>query len=305
VLVRVNDQLAALERALLASGQPVTVLGAVPFTTRAGVRDALAAIALVGNPRDRLAFARTAAAAGRGVGPAACRALFAHADRHPERTLLEHGATSSIAGLGARQADALRELCARLLAAARLAPAGPRPVSTQVIAALVASAQPERLHRTLAGTGNAATRGRARRQLRNLRNVVARARAYETRAAHPRLGEFIAELALEQTDRTVAGGAVALSTVHRAKGLEFDHVWLAGVEEGLLPHARALRVGHEPEERRLAYVAVTRARHTLHLSWARRRKDRPREPSRYLPLIAGCDRPAAAGAALQPASARA
>lgn len=71
-------------------------------------------------------------------------------------------------------------------------------------------------------------------------------------------------------------------TVHRAKGLEFDHVWIAGVEEGLLPHGRSVREGAEPEERRLAYVAVTRARRTLHASWARERGGREREPSRYL-----------------------
>jgi superfamily I DNA/RNA helicase len=75
-------------------------------------------------------------------------------------------------------------------------------------------------------------------------------------------------------------------TIHRAKGLGFDHVWVAGPEEGLLPHGRSVSEGKEPEERRLAYVAVTRARRTLHASWARERGGRPHEPSRYLAPLA-------------------
>jgi superfamily I DNA/RNA helicase len=78
-----------------------------------------------------------------------------------------------------------------------------------------------------------------------------------------------------------------VSTIHRDKGLEFDHVWVAGVEEGRLPHRRALQDGQEHEERRLAYVAVTRARRTLHVSWSARRGTRRREPSRYHTAIAG------------------
>jgi superfamily I DNA/RNA helicase len=78
---------------------------------------------------------------------------------------------------------------------------------------------------------------------------------------------------------------MSVMTIHRAKGLEFDHVWIAGLEERLLPHGRSIREGAEPEERRLAYVAVTRARRTLHVSWSRERDGREREPSRYLAAV--------------------
>ena len=80
----------------MAARVPVHVAGALGFCDRAEIRDALAALSLVANPRDRLAFARVAKAAGAGVGEAACRALFAHADAHPEMALLEHGERSPL-----------------------------------------------------------------------------------------------------------------------------------------------------------------------------------------------------------------
>ena len=94
VLVRVNELASAIEQALMAVGIPVYVAGTLGFCARAEIRDALAALSLVANPRDRLAFARVARAAGAGVGETASRALFAHADTHPQGSLLEHGARS-------------------------------------------------------------------------------------------------------------------------------------------------------------------------------------------------------------------
>lgn len=76
--------------------------------------------------------------------------------------------------------------------------------------------------------------------------------------------------------------AVPVMTVHRAKGLEFDHVALAGLEAGLWPHYQAEQHGTMPEERRLFYVGLTRARHTLRLSWLKRRRDWPGKPSPFL-----------------------
>jgi superfamily I DNA/RNA helicase len=114
---------------------------------------------------------------------------------------------------------------------------------------------------------------------------VRHARAYQGGAERPRLADFLARLVLAGDERTSRGAAVAVSTIHRAKGLEFDRVWVAGAEEGRLPHARSVRDGQEAEERRLGYVAVTRARHTLHVSWSATRSGRPREPSRYVAVL--------------------
>ena len=156
-----------------------------------------------------------------------------------------------------------------------------------MVAALVASRQPERLQRTVQSSRSERARYRARRALERLRELVRLARAYEANAPRPDLGDFVAGLTLAASDSRDQGEAASVMTIHRAKGLEFDHVWIAGVEEGLLPHGRSVREGTEPEERRLAYVAVTRAKRTLHVSWARERGGRPREPSRYLADIGG------------------
>jgi superfamily I DNA/RNA helicase len=108
---------------------------------------------------------------------------------------------------------------------------------------------------------------------------------------------------LDGGDGRTPTDAASVMTIHRAKGLEFDHVWIAGLEEGLLPHGRAVRAGTEPEERRLAYVAITRARLTLHVSWTRERAGRGREPSRYLPDLASAVRERHAPTLLTAASA--
>jgi DNA helicase-2/ATP-dependent DNA helicase PcrA len=282
VLVRVNELAAGIEQALMAARVPVHVAGALGFCARAEIRDALAVLSLVANPRDRLAFARVARAAGAGVGETACRVLFAHADAHAQLSLLEHGARSKVDALRPRQAAAVSTLCAGLLDVAEGVERRPDEVARHVVAAIVASRQPERLQRTVQASRSDRARFRARRALERLRELVRLARAYEASAPRPDLGDFVAGLTLAAGDSRDQGEAASVMTVHRAKGLEFDHVWIAGVDEGLFPHARSVREGSEPEERRLAYVAVTRARRTLHASCARERRGREREPSRYL-----------------------
>ena len=282
VLVRVNDLAAPVEQALIAARVPVRVAGTLAFCARAEIRNALAALSLVANPRDRLAFARVAQAAGAGVGTGACRALFAHADADPRRSLLDHGAQSQIGDLRPRQREALRALSTGLLEVSGRVERHPGPVERHVIDALVAARLPDRLHRTVAASASDRARYRARRALERLRELVRLARAYDASAGRPDLGDFVAGLALAAADRNDDHEAASVMTVHRAKGLEFDHVWIAGLEEGLLPHARSVREGGEPEERRLAYVAVTRARRTLRASWARERGGSKRQPSRYL-----------------------
>lgn len=163
----------------------------------------------------------------------------------------------------------------------------PGDVAGHVTASLVAARQPERLQRTLQTSASDRARHRARRSLERLRELVRLARAYQGSVVRPDLSDFVSSLTLvsEPGDGRTPRDAMSVMTIHRAKGLEFDHVWIGGLEEGLLPHARSVREGLEPEERRLAYVAVTRARQALHASWARERGGRGREPSRYVATL--------------------
>ena len=98
--------------------------------------------------------------------------------------------------------------------------------------------------------------------------------------------EFAEAAALGVLDAEPEGpDSIQVMTLHRAKGLEFDHVFMAGLEEGVFPSRRAETEGSLPEERRLFYVGLTRARHTLRLSWVRRRRQWASEPSRFLTEI--------------------
>jgi len=117
------------------------------------------------------------------------------------------------------------------------------------------------------------------------------ARDHAAREPRADLPGFLAALAVASGedgagpdgDLTHARGRVTLATVHAAKGLEWDAVWVCGLEEGTLPAERALALGELAEERRLAYVAITRARRELVLSHVRRRAQHwDLEPSRFL-----------------------
>jgi DNA helicase-2/ATP-dependent DNA helicase PcrA len=279
VLMRVNEQARHIEQALMRARVPCRIVGATGFAERAEVRDALAALRLVVNPHDRLAFARAARAAGAGVGAKSIAVVIAAADRQPGASLLELAADGRLDELGPQQRAALREWGQGLRASAVEASIG-----AQVRRILVASGQPDRLHRALEPGRSADTQLRALDALERLRDLVRLADDYQLEADQPTLADFVATVALGSAEghRDADAEAVSLLTVHRAKGLEFTHVWIAGMEEGLFPHARAIQEAGEGEERRLAYVAMTRAKRTLTLSWARSRRDLAQEASRFL-----------------------
>jgi DNA helicase-2/ATP-dependent DNA helicase PcrA len=263
-----------LEIALASRGIPYVTLGERALFERSEVRDSLAWLALTVNPSNSAAFSR-ALQSRPGLGPATARALAKSAkDRRESYEAI--CLTPWEAGISGKRADAVlafAESMARIRNAASLSPEF-KDLVGQII---VISEIPERLRR----------RGRAgERQLEGVRELVRVARSYQQlcleEGTAPRLARFLEELALHAGEKSRPTDAVALATVHAVKGLEFRHVWIAGLEEGVLPSIRSLQEGGIEEERRLAYVALTRARESLVLSGSALRWGRDAVPSRFL-----------------------
>jgi DNA helicase II / ATP-dependent DNA helicase PcrA len=281
VLYRMNAQSRLLEEALLRARVPYTVVGGVGFYERREVKDLLAYLRLVRNPDDGMALRRVLNVPPRGIG---------------ERTLreLETLASGSGASLWSALADTLAE--------ARLPPRALNPLRAfrDLVDGLRDDAQRlgirALLERALERSGYAAALAdqdsrESQERLENLAELLSAAAEFEAREPAAGLADFLDRVAL-LTDQDIASNdaPVVLMTLHSAKGLEFDAVWLVGLEEGLLPHARSLGAPAAlEEERRLCYVGMTRARRLLCLSHARTRQlfgqRRLAQPSRFLSEI--------------------
>ncbi len=278
ILVRMNAQSRLFEEALLRARLPYLVLGGVGFYERKEVKDILAYVRLVTNTNDSVAFHRVVNVPPRGIGA---------------RTVAE------IDGAAARDGTSPWEAMVRLLDEAALPSRALVPLRRfrEMIELLreesgVRGLKPL-LERTLETTGYAAALAREDTQesedrLENLAELLTAAADYEAREKTPGLAGFLDRAALlSETDRLRDDVPVLLMTLHSAKGLEFESVFLVGLEEGVLPHSRSLG-GPDAleEERRLCYVGMTRAMRRLHLSWARSRQvfgqRRLSEPSRFL-----------------------
>jgi DNA helicase-2/ATP-dependent DNA helicase PcrA len=260
ILVRAAFQTREFEERFISLALPYRVIGGPRFYERQEIRDALAYLRLVNQPGDDLAFERILNTPRRGIGTATLQQL--HALARAERLTLGEAARALTAG------DQLRP-------AARNALAG-------FIAALDRwRAQAERVEHTdlvqsvLDESGYTAMWQADRSpdaagRLENLKELVVAMAEFEN------LGGFLEHVSLVMDNAAEAGGdMVNLMTLHSAKGLEFDTVFLPGFEEGLFPNQRALEENGATaleEERRLAYVGLTRARHRAHISFAANRR---------------------------------
>jgi DNA helicase-2/ATP-dependent DNA helicase PcrA len=278
VFYRTNAQSRVLEDAFRAAGLPYHIVGSVRFYARKEVKDALAYLRLALNPKDDVAFGRAIAAPPRGIGKATLARLGEAPAREAGGLLGAAAATADAiggkAGRGLREFVALRERLAGLIAE-------PAPLGQRVAAVIEATG----LREALRAERTAEAEGR----LENLDELAVAAAEFEAREATGDLAAFLdaAALIADVDELAEARAAVTLMTLHSAKGLEFPVVFLTGLEEGVFPHARALEDddGVE-EERRLAYVGLTRAKERLFLSLAAQRRlgafSGMREPSRFL-----------------------
>ena len=235
ILFRVNAQALPLERALIARDVPHAVLRGVAFAERAEVRDALALLRLVRDERDDGAFRRLATRLVKGVGPVALERLASAGAMLPaaRRGVLPPRYHPAIARVVAT-VDGLRSEAVSL-----------DDLVTTAWRTLGYGADPDEAEGELLAT---------------LLELAREAQTLDT------LIDAVA--VLDEPEPEPSRGAVSLLTLHAAKGLEFSLVCVVGVEEGLLPHRRALESERElAEERRLCYVGITRAKDRLVLSY--------------------------------------
>lgn len=285
VLYRTNAQSYAIERALRQSYIPYKIVGGLRFLDRAVVKDVLAYLRLLYQPSDRVSFLRIVNVPKRGIGTVSV-AKFLDWNYAARRDIVSGLlAVEEADNLTARAKRPLLELGKILEELQQEIDGSPAELIEKII------------KRT--GYGDFINDGtpQAEERMENIGVLLAEAKAYVDVPA------FLEEMALMSSVDTAAEQQVTLMTLHAAKGLEFPVVFLAGLEEGILPHARVFDSGKADdieEERRLCYVGVTRAREELFISCASSRTQFGQigynMPSRFLDemglMVGGIDRPA-------------
>jgi len=281
VLYRTNAQSRAFEDVFGRRRIPFRLVGGVRFWERREIRDLLAYLRFLLNPSDPISFSRLVNVPRRKVGAVSLAAVFAHARSQEADILTAIAEPETIAGLPRAAIGSLSNLGARLQSLrARAAKLSVSQIMLEVIEAFGLDAAYE----------DSGAQKDAR--LENLRELLGLAEEYEQPSGEGELEGFLTEVSLrsdvDALDEDEQG--VTLITLHMVKGLEFPVVFLAGVEDGLLPHRRAIEDPREmAEERRLCYVGMTRARDRLYLSCAFRRhlygQAQAGLPSRFLAEI--------------------
>ncbi len=265
VFYRTNVQSRALEDGLRRRGIPYRIVGGTRFFDRREVKDLLAYLKLLVNPVDRVSFERIANIPVRGLGEGTLDHLFTFADEHEIALyeLLEKDEWLERVAVG-RAAKPLKEM-SRVWRMIRTLPLG-SPVACVRGVTEMTGIESHYLNTEEPGEGQ--------ERVANVREVASAAEQYHEIHPDGGLPGFLQHVALITDADEVAAqdgnrDQLTLMTLHAAKGLEFDVVFITGVEEGVLPLARMGQVADLEEERRLMYVGITRAKQELYLSRAR------------------------------------
>lgn len=240
VLYRTNAQSQAFEKAFMRLNLPYKLVGGVRFYDRREIKDVLAYLHLIVNPQDVIALTRVVNVPGRGIGAKSLEKIMVG-----DIETLTPKTKRAYAGF-LNVLDTLRKMQAEATVPAEM---------IEKLLELTAYRDYVRADEPM----------KADEREENLTALIGEAGKYET------LDEFLADAALmSSADENAGDHAVTLMTLHAAKGLEFPVVFLTGMEEGVLPHTRALEDSADDveEERRLAYVGMTRAMQELFLSYA-------------------------------------
>jgi DNA helicase-2/ATP-dependent DNA helicase PcrA len=292
VMYRTNAQSRALEEQFMRTGTPYVVIGSKKFYERKEIKDVLAYLRLIANPADQVSLQRVINVPNRKIGP---------------KTYAEFHRWADTEGLSAMDALARIEAHPTLSTGGKKALAGFSALLADLRQAVGEIKLPELIDRLLLRSGYAAEindgtdEGADRwNNVLELRRVSEDFAEIEPAIALALFLENVALVGGSDVTQTGESGtlvadapardAATLITLHAAKGLEFPVVFIVGLEEGILPHSRSLESVHElEEERRLAYVGITRAMHRLYLVRAVRRSfyggSSYQEPSRFLSEI--------------------
>ena len=287
VLARSVHALNLVEQALVLLRLPYRLSGGRRYADRVEVKDALAWLRLVANPADASAFERAAQAPKRGLGRIAIDRITAAASEDAEATIVEVArAFSTAKTLPPAQGVGLASMIDAIDEARRLywkgACAG--TIAGWLIEASGLTAMIKQAGMNAEAAGDEEGKCAAHEQLGNLADLITSARGED-------LDDFLGRMGLGEAGTHSLTNAVFLGSVHSAKGLEFDFVYSIGWEDNLLPDWRAL--SKQPrgpfdsgkridEERRIAYVAMTRARNQLEITVSAERFGRPSRESRFL-----------------------
>ena len=298
VLYRSNLQSAAIESAFKERQIPMRMIGGTQFYERKEVKDLIAYLRVAMNPNDEMSLRRILNYPARGIGDVALSKITAHATARDLTLWTVVTRPHVVHELAPAAMEGCRQLV-RIIEAARARFERAEP-SHEISRAILADAGFK--EDIIAGSTSNTTAARRWGNLEGLINVFVR-RHEQGKGDREKFAEFLRLLALRaDSEEEEATDRVTLTTMHGAKGLEFPYVFVIGLEDGLMPHSRSLEEratdatpaadgadtgGHSiEEERRLFYVAVTRAKDRLFLTRAKHRGNRgkmvPRTPSRFL-----------------------
>ncbi|GHU42465.1 DNA helicase [Bacilli bacterium] len=290
VLYRTNAQSRAIEEALLKSNIPYTMVGGTKFYSRKEIRDVVAYLNVIANVRDNLSFERIVNEPKRGVGPKALETLRDFADQQ-NVSLLEAARDVTVSSLKGKAASELFNLAHVLLNLAD-------DVDQFTITELVEKVLDKTTYKKALEMQT--TSLEAQNRLENIEEFLTVTKSFDDKESEnavegetglDKLSRFLNDLSLvADTDSYDETSQVTLMTLHAAKGLEFPVVFLVGMEEGIFPLSRQAEDEDElEEERRLAYVGITRAEEVLYLTNANSRmlfgRSSYNQPSRFLKEI--------------------
>jgi DNA helicase II / ATP-dependent DNA helicase PcrA len=290
ILCRTNEQPRAFETELRRAKLPYVLLGGMSFFDRKEIRDTLAYLQIIENPRNEPALLRIINTPARNIGASTVKQLLAAATSRGT-TVWDVISDGSAAGLNATAQAAIKKFQSLILSLKGDAGRLTLPELVQEVISRVGYHQ--ELQRQYPDPNDREAR------TASLEEIVNAAASYASHTKKPSLQEFLDDIALggrdssDDKENQLQNNAIALMTLHSAKGLEFPYVYMVGMEEGILPHKRSVEIEGDAidEERRLCYVGVTRAQDELTLSFAltRRKWGKPRDtiPSRFLYEMTG------------------